>query len=62
MMLNKKRGRPTDNPKDYLLRVRMDVKTAQRLSKCASAMGVSKSQAVRLAISMLNESIQENEK
>lgn len=57
-MSNKKRGRPTDSPKGYMLRARVDAKTAQKLNDCASVMEVSKSQAVRLAISYLEKSIQ----
>lgn len=60
MMQSKKRGRPTDSPKNYMLRIRVDDKTVQRLKECASIMGVSKSQAVRLAISYLEKTIRDD--
>lgn len=55
--LKQKCGRPTDSPKSHMLRVRIDESTRQRLNECASIMGISKSQAVRLAISYLEKTI-----
>lgn len=46
-----KPGRPTDSPKSYMLRARIDRPTD---------MGVSKSQAVRLAISYLEKNIHDD--
>ena len=33
-MGNKKMGRPTDNPKDISLKVRLDKDTAEKLDEC----------------------------
>jgi len=43
-----------------MIRVRMDAETLKALDKCATIIGVSKSQAVRLAISYLQKAIQED--
>lgn len=55
-----KPGRPTDSPKCYMLRARIDRPTEQKLNECSSLMGVSKSQAVRLAISYLEKNIHDD--
>ncbi len=54
-----KMGRPTDSPKDYMLRVRMDEQTLQKLDDCATAMGTNRSHAVRVAINRLEEYVKE---
>lgn len=44
-------GRPaSDNPKDYMLRVRMDRETLDQLDKCCKAEKVSRSEIVRRGI------------
>lgn len=58
-MAASKMGRPTENPKDYMLRVRMDEKTLEKLDKCAAAMNTSRSHAVRIAINRLEEYVEE---
>ena len=46
-----KKGRPvTENPKDYLLRVRMDEQTLQQLDECCEAENLSRSEVVRKGI------------
>ena len=52
-------GRPTESPKDYMLRVRMDQETLKKLDECAATMETSRSHAVRIAINRLEEYVKE---
>lgn len=46
-----KKGRPvSENPKDYILRVRMDEQTLQQLVECCEAENLSRSEVVRKGI------------
>lgn len=46
-----KKGRPvSENPKDYMLRVRMDERTLQQLDECCEAENLSRSEVVRKGI------------
>lgn len=46
-----KKGRPvSENPKDYMLRVRMDEQTLQQLNECCEAENLSRSEVVRKGI------------
>jgi hypothetical protein len=46
-----KKGRPvSENPKDYMLRVRMDEQTFQQLDECCEAENLSRSEVVRKGI------------
>ena len=46
-----KKGRPvSENPKDYMLRVRMDEQTLQQLDECCEAEILSRSEVVRKGI------------
>lgn len=46
-----KKGRPvSENPKDYMLRVRMDDQTLQQLDECCEAENLSRSEVVRKGI------------
>lgn len=46
-----RRGRPvSDNPKDYMLRVRMDKETLQQLDECCEAEQLTRSEIVRRGI------------
>lgn len=46
-----KKGRPvSENPKDYMLRVRMDEQTLQQLDRCCEAENLSRSEVVRKGI------------
>lgn len=46
-----KKGRPvSENPKDYMLRVRMDEQTLQQLDECCEAENRSRSEVVRKGI------------
>lgn len=46
----KKGTKLTDNPKDYMLRVRMDEETLRRLDKCCEVTNLSRSEVVRKGI------------
>lgn len=46
-----KPGRPvSENPKDYMLRVRMDEETLKQLDECCAAENLSRSEIVRKGI------------
>lgn len=46
-----KKGRPvSENPKDYMLRVRLDQETLEQLDKCCEIQGKSRSEIVRKGI------------
>lgn len=46
-----KKGRPvSENPKDYMLRVRMDEQTLQQLDECCEAENLSRSEVARKGI------------
>lgn len=46
-----KKGRPvSENPKDYMLRVRMNNKTLEQLDECCKAENISRSEVVRKGI------------
>lgn len=46
-----KKGRPvSENPKDYMLRVRMDEQTLQQLDECCEAENLSRSEVIRKEI------------
>lgn len=49
-MATAKMGRPTDCPKDYMLRVRMDQETLRKLDVCCKLENLSRSEIVRKAI------------
>lgn len=45
------KGRPaSDNPKEYMLRVRMDKETLEQLDQCCKAGSLSRSEVVRRGI------------
>ena len=45
-----KMGRPTNSPKDVMVRVRMDKTTLSKLDKCVDLKGSNRSQVIRDAI------------
>ena len=49
-MATKKSGRPTESTKDYMLRVRMDNSTLEKLDECCSYENLSRSEVVRKSI------------
>lgn len=50
-------GRPTDNPKDTMLRVRVDKETLEKLDNCAQKLNTSRSDAVRKSIHKMNDDL-----
>lgn len=48
----KKGTKLTDNPKDYVLRVRLDNDTLQKLDKCCEKSGMNRSEVVRRGIEL----------
>ncbi|MCQ1530904.1 ribbon-helix-helix domain-containing protein [Lutispora saccharofermentans] len=54
---NKKIGRPTDNPKDISLKVRLDNDTAKKLNECAKEINVSKAEIVRRGIHKFHDGL-----
>lgn len=49
-MATSKMGRPTDSPKDYMLRVRLDKETLIKLDECCEAKKITRSEIVRNGI------------
>ena len=43
-------GRPTDNPKDISLKVRLDKETSEKLEDCIHILDVSKAEVIRRGI------------
>ncbi|NCC69171.1 MAG: CopG family transcriptional regulator [Clostridia bacterium] len=58
-MGNKKMGRPTDNPKDISLKVRLDKETSDKLDDCVRAMEVSKAEVIRRGVHKVHDSLNE---
>lgn len=49
-MANKKLGRPTNNPKNFMLRVKMDKDTLDKLDECCNIKKKNRSEFVRESI------------
>ena len=58
-MGQKKLGRPTDNPKDISLKIRLDKETSKKLDDCIETFHVSKAEIVRRGIHKMHEDIPE---
>lgn len=52
-----KTGRPTDAPKNTMLRVRVDDSTLKKLDACVSKMNSNRSEVIRKGISMVFEDL-----
>lgn len=50
MAPKKKMGRPTDSPKTFMLRVKMDKDTLNKLDECCKARNLNRSEFVRKSI------------
>lgn len=50
MVAMKKGTKLTENPKDYMLRVRLDKETTEKLDRVAEEKNVSRSEVVRIGI------------
>lgn len=53
----RKVGRPTDNPKDISLKIRLDKGTDEKLEACIHAMNLSKAEVIRLGIHRIYEDL-----
>ena len=49
-MAAKKLGRPTESPKDIILKIRFDKETSEQLEECSHEMKISKAEVVRRGI------------
>lgn len=58
MAEKKKLGRPTDSPKTFMLRVKMDKKTLENLDYCCEHYGTNRSEFVRRNIQEKFEGLQ----
>lgn len=58
-MGQKKMGRPTDNPKDTIFKVRLDKGSVEKLAECSREMNVSKAEIIRQGIHKVHESMKE---
>jgi len=56
-MGNKKMGRPTDNPKDIALKVRLDKETAEKLDRCVQILKVSKAEVIRRGVHKVHDDL-----
>lgn len=57
--MSPKTGRPPiDNPKDFMLRVRLDKETVEDLKQCADTLQISNSEVVRKGIQLVKSEIQ----
>lgn len=50
-------GRPTDNPKDIALKVRLDKGTAEKLAECVEALEVSKAEVIRRGVHKVHDDL-----
>ncbi|MCI8706019.1 CopG family transcriptional regulator [Lachnospiraceae bacterium JLR.KK009] len=58
-MGNKKMGRPTDNPKNISLKVRLDSDTSEKLEECTRILEVSKAEIVRQGVHRVYDGLME---
>ncbi len=56
-MGKKKLGRPTDNPKDIVLKIRLDNNTSEKLEECSEEMELSKAEVVRRGINKMHDDL-----
>jgi len=56
---NKKMGRPTDNPKDISLKVRLDKETAEKLEDCIQVLEVSKAEVIRRGVHKVHDDLRQ---
>ncbi|SHI07484.1 hypothetical protein SAMN02745823_02264 [Sporobacter termitidis DSM 10068] len=56
-MGEKKLGRPTDNPKEIVLKIRLDKDTSKKLEECSEKMDASKAEVVRQGIHKIHDDL-----
>lgn len=52
-----KMGRPTDSPKNTMVRVRMDAETIKMLDESTQRLKISRSEVIRMGVKKVHESI-----
>ncbi|WP_082020838.1 CopG family transcriptional regulator [Candidatus Soleaferrea massiliensis] len=57
-MGEKKRGRPTDNPKTIVLKVMLDQETEMKLEECTDFLEISKAEVVRRGIHQIHSKLE----
>ena len=50
-------GRPTDNPKDISLKVRLDKDTSKKLDECVEILEVSKAEVMRRGVNEVHKGL-----
>ena len=56
-MAAKKMGRPTDNPKDFTMKIRFDKGTLEKLRVCSEKMELSRAEIVRRGIQRMYDGL-----
>ncbi|MBQ9853090.1 MAG: CopG family transcriptional regulator [Ruminiclostridium sp.] len=56
-MGQKKLGRPTDNPKDIILKIRLDQGSHNRLEECSKKLNISRAEVIRRGIKMMHDDL-----
>ena len=54
---NKKMGRPTDNPKNGIIKIRADEETIKKLGECSEKLNLSRSDIIRKGINDVHNSL-----
>ena len=57
-MSAKKMGRPTDNPKDISLRIRINSTTDEKLNVCSEKLNVTKSEVIRQGVDRIYDDLE----
>lgn len=57
-MGQKKLGRPTDSPKDIILKIRLDKPASERLEECSAKMGISRAEVIRRGIKKMHDDLE----
>lgn len=55
----KKMGRPTDSPKDIVIKIRLDKPASDRLEECSAKMGISRAEVIRRGIKLMHDHLEE---
>lgn len=51
-------GRPTDNPKFIKMQLRLDEATNEKLSGCCKALGLTKSEVLRMGVHQIYDGLE----
>ncbi|MDP4120543.1 MAG: ribbon-helix-helix domain-containing protein [Bacillota bacterium] len=55
--MGKKMGRPTDNPKNTIIKIRADEKTVEKLNKCSEKLNINRSDVIRKGIDTVYDNL-----